>query len=252
MTAPIAVDWLGQAGFLIRAATARIAIDPYLSDECERVYGLRRQIAPPVPAQNLRADFVLVSHWHEDHLDLGSVTALAESGSVFIAPPSVIDRLRGRGVAQDQRIGIIAGQTVRLGDAAVTAVPARHRVPGYLTEDAVGFRVEIGGVRIYHSGDTDYDRSLLQAGVGGSLDLVLLCSNGTGGNMNVWEAATLAAQLRTALVVPMHFGMWAPADYGPGATLDPRQFCELYRALQPEGRVAIPSLSEPILLDPPT
>jgi len=241
----VAIDWLLQAGFRIRGARTAVAIDPYLSNACEEIYGLQRRRDAPVPAEALNVHAVCVSHWHEDHLDLPTVLTLLDSGSVIVAPPSCIARIEGRGADPSTLRPIVVGQTVTVGDASITAVPARHAVPGYLTEDAVGYVVELDGVRTYHSGDTEYDRSLLAAGVG-TLDVALVCINGGGGNMNPVEAAALTAQLRPHTVIGMHIGLWTDAGYGPGATIDPASFQQLCAAIAPATRVVVADTAAPL------
>lgn len=243
------IEWLGQAGFLLKGTTTSVAIDPYLSDLVEHELSAPRQMAPPRPPAEIGADVVLASHWHPDHLDLDSAVEFANAGVTFVAPPSCIQRLVGRGVDRSQLIPIVTGQEVWVGDATITAVPALHQLAGWITEDAVGYVVEIDGVRVYHSGDTDYDRRMLAANDGGPLDAALVCINGVGGNMNVWEAACLAAQLDVRVAVPMHWGMWTDDDYGPGATLDPAEFVELYSRFAPGRETHVPSLSEELVLD---
>lgn len=233
------IAWLGQAGFRLVHGGLSIAIDPYLSDECATLYGLVRRQAAPVAADELGADAVLVTHWHEDHFDLPTISAALEGGSRVIAPPSVVARLDGRLGGTAAVTAIRPGESVAVGDARVTAVPADHAVAGFLTEDAVGFLVEIDGIRVYHSGDTAYSRDIVRSLP--SLDVALVCINGSGGNMNVAEAASLAAQLDVTTVVPMHVGMWADDAYGAEATLDPERFAGLLRAWAPAVRVAVPS-----------
>lgn len=244
----VALRWLGQAGFAIQGSSSTLVVDPYLSELCRSVHGLERRFAAPAAPAELGAAAVLVSHWHEDHLDLDSADEFVAAGAVFVAPPSCISRLAGRGVDPDRLIAIGPGQCHEVGGAVVTAVPARHMVAGFLTEDAVGYVVEVDGVRIYHSGDTDYDRALLAAAGRGPLDVALVCVNGTGGNMNAWEAAALAAQLRPGIAVPMHFGMWAESGYGPGATLDPELFGDLYRRLSGGAPVSVPDAARPLVV----
>lgn len=241
----VAIDWLLQAGFRIRGQDVAVAVDPYLSDLCTDVYGLQRAVEAPLTAGALEVDAVCVSHWHEDHLDLPTVLTALHAGSVIIAPPSCLARVRGvlsRDTSVD--LGLLRdigpGEAVELRGATITAVPARHAVPGYLTEDAVGYLVDLDGVRIYHSGDTDYDRSLLAAGAA-PLDVALVCINGTGGNMNAVEAAALTAQLRPRIAVPMHVGLWTPDGYGPDANLDPAVFVDHCAALVPQTSVVVPS-----------
>lgn len=44
----------------------------------------------------------------------------------------------------------------------ITAVPARHEsgIPGWEVPDAIGLLIEAEGLRIYHTGDTEYDLRL--------------------------------------------------------------------------------------------
>lgn len=241
------VDWLLQAGFRLRTPSATIVIDAYLSDRCAEIHGLQRRAAPPVEATELGADVVLVSHWHEDHLDMPTVLTALAAGSTVIAPPSCIDRIKGSVGRADRLRAIGTGDTVQIADVEITAVPARHEVAGYLTEDAVGYIVHTEGVRIYHSGDTEYDRSMLAAGVDG-LDLALVCVNGTGGNMNAAEAAILVHQLAPRLAVPMHIGLWTEAGYSPAAATAVDDFTELCARLSPNTTVVAPDASTPITL----
>jgi L-ascorbate 6-phosphate lactonase len=246
-TQQIQLDWLLQAGFRLRAPSATIAIDAYLSDRCAEIHGLQRRAEPPVLADDLAADAVLVSHWHEDHLDMPTVLTALAHGSVVIAPPSCIDRITGSGGPVGQLRPIEVGQTIRIAEVDITAVPARHEVAGYLTEDAVGYVVQTCGIRVYHSGDTEYDRSLLAAGDGG-LDLALVCVNGTGGNMNAAEAAMLVHQLAPRLAVPMHIGLWTDAGYGPGAATAVSDFTDLCARVSPGTTVVAPDPTGPITL----
>jgi L-ascorbate metabolism protein UlaG (beta-lactamase superfamily) len=123
----------------------------------------------------------------------------------------------------------------------ISATPARHLVPGFLAEDAVGVVVEMDGSLIYHSGDTEYDRSLLQARDRGALSAALVSINGTGGNMNPIEAACLVAQLRPACAVPMHFGLWESESTADSERLV-TQFTEALEGLDPSIVIRVPSV----------
>jgi L-ascorbate 6-phosphate lactonase len=100
-----------------------------------------------------------------------------------------------------------------------------------LVEDAISVTVEVAGRRIYHSGDTEYDSRIYAIRDRGPIDVGLFVINGTGGNMNSREAAFLAAELGVGTAIPMHYGMWRPEKYGPGATLDPHEFAHRFQAL---------------------
>ena len=64
--------WLGQAGFVFKTPAGKIVyLDPYLSDAVERLFGFKRLSLPPIAAEEVRADLVVLTHEHADHLDPG-------------------------------------------------------------------------------------------------------------------------------------------------------------------------------------
>lgn len=229
--------WLGQAGYALESADGELClIDPYLSEYVLEELGTPR-IAPVVldPATT-RATCVIATHWHHDHLDLPTCQQLAQAHpeTRFVGPSSIVARLMGRGVARDRIVTLERGETVTVGPFTVHGTFARHEVTGFLTEDALGLVVETSGVRIFHSGDTEYDARCLAAHRLGPFDAGIFVSNGSGGCMNAREAALMATALEPAVAIPCHYGMWEPEGYGswsaedgPGApTLDPRLFVD--------------------------
>jgi L-ascorbate 6-phosphate lactonase len=233
----VTLTWLGQAGYALESAEGELClIDPYLSEYVLEELGTPR-IAPVVldPART-RATCVLITHWHHDHLDLPTCQALAQAhpDTLFVGPSSIVFRLLGRGVRRDRIVTLERGETVTAGPFTVHGTFARHEVPGFLTEDAIGLVVESGDVRILHSGDTEYDSRCIAAHRLGPFDAGIFVSNGSGGNMNAREAALMASELAPAVAIPCHYGMWEPAGYGawsaaegPGApTLDPQLFAD--------------------------
>jgi len=247
----VAVAWLGQAGFLLagRAGTT-FMIDPYLSDHAAGSAGLRRIPRAPAAVDDLTPDVILVTHTHGDHLDPPTIRSYGNRGrSTLVAPPAV-----ARIAAEElgwvgPLIELPAGESVEVGGARVSATWTRHGyedAPG--PQAAVGYLVEMDGLALWHAGDTEYDARLHRFPPG-DLDVAFLPINGTGGNMNAYEAALLASQLRVGVTVPMHFGMWAAEDYTygatePWATLDPDTFVRSYRALAPDAGAQVPVLGE--------
>jgi L-ascorbate 6-phosphate lactonase len=79
----------------------------------------------------------------------------------------------------------------------------------------LGFVIEVGGLRLYHSGDgLAYDG--LAAAIGpGPIDVMFLPINGRDpargvpGNMSAAEAVDLANRVRPRFVVPHHYDMFA-------------------------------------------
>ena len=225
----LALVWLGGAGFVLKGAEPPVvAIDPYLSDSVDRMYGWKRlPLTPiPMPPAELQADVVLTTHAHEDHLDPETIPDLARASDALIAgPTSCVALMAEWGVPAGRIVKMDTGDRRTLRGADVSAVFAHHASSaGAQTPDAVGFVVDLGGIRVYHTGDT-LAHPDLKAMKSTQPDLMLICINGGYGNMGPEEAARLTAEIEPAVVVPMHWGLVAentsePSDVRPRARGD--------------------------------
>ncbi len=244
----LAFWWLYQAGIVLKSPAGTIlTVDPYLSDSVMRSYQLARGVPSPLDPADAEVDALLATHSHEDHLDPDSIEAFLRPGHTrFVGPPMAAEKVQGTGVDPARITPVGRGDEVKISDISVRAVHARHMFGLEPTPDAVGYVLSCGAVSVYHSGDTEYDSEIIADthGVGTSL----ICINGTTGNMNVHEAAMLAWLQDARLAVPFHYGLWRDADYGEGATLDPRQFADTYGRLNPGGRVLILQPSERVVV----
>ena len=244
--------WLGQAGFLLKTSGGRlVVIDPYLSNDAEATHGLRRVIDPPLLAETLAPDLLFVTHEHVDHLDPSTVRAYGSNGVTTLLAPPVVCRIAQRELGwANECVPLEAGASTSMFGVCVEATWTRH---GDLDETAsVGFRLEIDNLRLWHAGDTEYDARLHRAYTIG-VDVAFIPINGSGGNMNAFEAALLSWQLDTGLAVPMHFGMWSISDYSyrgtePWATPDPTLFATTLNQLSPNSAYHVPTVGEALTL----
>lgn len=230
-TAGTYVWWLGQSGFLIGCEGRRLLVDPYLSDSLTAKYeGTETphvRLAPRVvaPEQLAFVDVVLSTHGHTDHLDAETLRAVV---APVVAPARIVELARersGRDVT-----AISEGETVEPAGFRVTAVPAEH--PG---EHCVGYLIEAGDDRLYHSGDTTW----VDPGVRG-VDVALLPINGKLGNRDGPDAARLAHAVGAALAVPCHFGMFEFNTASPDAfAAECERLGQPYRVLAPGERLTL-------------
>jgi L-ascorbate metabolism protein UlaG (beta-lactamase superfamily) len=181
------LSWYGQSAFRLRVSTGEtIFIDPFRVDASE---------GP--------ADMILITHPHRDHFDRRAVQALSKPSTVVVVP---------QGAAALHLEGISPGQTLRIGDISVSAVPAYNvsapfhpRAKGW-----VGYVISVDGLRIYHSGDTDCIPEMK----GLAPDIALLPVGGFF-TMNVRAATDAAKAIEATLVIPMHYGLlFLPKDAG--------------------------------------
>ncbi|MEO6436104.1 MAG: MBL fold metallo-hydrolase [Tepidisphaeraceae bacterium] len=249
----LACWWLGGSGFVFKStAGTTLFLDPYLSDSVNGIFGVGRAFPAPLAPEDVRADAVISTHWHEDHLDPGTIPVIANVSAVtkFIMPPSAMSRALGWGVNRDRVHPLSHGQSVTVKDLTVTALPARHDagVPGWEVPDAMGVLIEGEGIKIYNSGDTEYD-TRLRLLKSHKPDVAMICINGAGGNMNAHEAALLAWQLGAKVCVPMHHFLWANLPADPESTLNPEIFATTYARLGGTGRIVLPEVGGEIDLE---
>ena len=243
--------WLGGAGFIFKtAAGTQLYVDPYLSDIVNDIFGQARAFPAPIPAEDAQPDLLICTHWHEDHLDPGSVPVIAKNNpsAQFMMPATAMARALSWGVPRNQITTLKAGQCLSFQDIRVSAVAARHNagVEGWEVYDGVCLILEIDGIKIFFSGDTEYDTSLRKLRPVG-VQVAFLCINGVGGNMNAHEAALLGWQLGAHTLVPMHHYLWKSNVASDEATLDPQLLQDTYLKLGGQGRVIIPVVGQEIV-----
>lgn len=199
------IRFLGQSGYLLESGSTSIMIDPYLSESVKKVSGKARTLPIPIDPKDVRCDAVICSHDHLDHLDPETVTEMSEE-QFFITTKGGKEKLASLG--RKNAVGLVAGESIKVGDFKITAVFADHTV------EAIGVIAEAEGKRLYFSGDTLYNEKLFEIKKY-SPDVTFICINGRLGNMNVNEALTVAKEIGAKINVPTHYDMFASNSEDP-------------------------------------
>lgn len=211
--------WLGQAGFAFKTHAGRIIyVDPYLSDAVERLHGFKRLSLSPIGADEVRADLVVLSHEHDDHLDADAVPVIARRNPAcrFAGPSGCSAGLKKAGVAPRRRVLLRPSRLHDLGVVRVRTAPADH---GDFSPSALALVLDFDGVRVFYPGDTSWRAGLFKPLIEPGIDVLLPCINGAFGNMTHLDAARLVAQAAPRIAIPCHF--WTFAEQGAG---DPAGF----------------------------
>lgn len=204
------IRWIGQSGYVIQTRTTQVILDPYLSDVVNRVAKRPRMVEAPIKPEEIRADAVVCTHNHLDHLDVDAIAKM-NPDLLFITTEEGKEKLFDMGFLHAKVLK--EGESTVIGDVEITAVLAKHTV------EAFGVVLKAEGYTFYFSGDTLYDKRLFEIAAYHP-DVAFICINGKLGNMNVEEAVKVAQAIGAKVNVPNHYGMFA------SNTEDPRKFTD--------------------------
>lgn len=227
----LAVFYLAQAGFCFKGARGRVvAVDPYLSDACNRLFGFRRMIPAVMAPEELEADIVASTHAHADHLDPDAVPILARNPRThFLGAPDCEETYRHIGIPPDRYSILKRGESATVKGIGLRAVFADH---GDLAPEAIGLLIDSDGIKVYSVGDSAYAPDEIIRSLNSAVDIMISPINGQFGNMNAEETCRLAAAVKPRLLIASHF--WMFIEHGG----DPARFLEEAKAL-PAGIEAI-------------
>ncbi len=218
--------WLGQSGYLLLWKGKKVLIDPYLSDSLTKKYATTNK--PHIRMSELVIDpsllknisIVTSSHNHTDHLDGETLIPVIKNNPNihFIVPEAnnmfVCERVR---LPKNFATGMNDGDWLKIDDFIFHGIPAKHNE---IERDEngrckfMGYVIEFGKWKIYHSGDTLWFDEMVELLKPFKVDVTLLPINGNDpsrgvpGNLNVKEAAALGKAIEAKIVIPCHYDMF--------------------------------------------
>lgn len=147
-----------------------------------------------------KADVILITHEHADHLDPKAIAAVEKAGTVLIANPASQEKLgKGRMMKNGDRLKPLPW-------LALEAVPAYNTTPGreiyHPKGRDNGYILTLGGSRIYIAGDTEETPQMDELK---DIDIAFLPVNQPY-TMTVQQAAHAAEVIRPRVLYPYHYG----------------------------------------------
>jgi len=190
------LTWLGHGSWAIRSGQHRILLDPFLSDS---------PTAPAV-AENVQAEFILISHGHADHV--GDCVAIARrTGALVIANFEICQWLGRHGVENTHAMNLGGSCRQPFGTVKMTLAHHSSMLPdGACGGNPCGFLLGLPEGNVYFACDTGlfYDMKLIgEAGL--ALAVLPIGDNFTMGPDDAIRAVQL---LQPERVVPVHVNTW--------------------------------------------
>jgi L-ascorbate metabolism protein UlaG (beta-lactamase superfamily) len=197
----LAITWLGHATFLLKTPGGRrVLIDPWLTDN---------PACPAAAKKPPKADVILASHGHADHI--GDLIACArESGAPVVGAPELCEWAARKGVQHVAPMN--KGGSQIAGGVRVTMTDARHS-SGFVENgqmvymgEPAGFVIHLEDQRsIYFAGDTCLFGDMRLIGDLYAPQIAFL-PIGDRFTMDPAAAARACEWLGVRQVVPMHWG----------------------------------------------
>ncbi len=149
-----------------------------------------------------KADLVLVTHGHGDHLDPDAIAVITKDGAVVAAARTCAEKLDGAVVMDN-------GDSKTLAGLAISAVPAyniehtrENGRPFHPKGEGNGYVIDFGGTRVYVAGDTENIPEMKDLE---DIDIAFLPMN-LPYTMTPAMVADAAGMFRPDILYPYHYG----------------------------------------------
>lgn len=285
----VILKYLGAAGWEISDGTAVILIDPYLSriagpappgggtgqavaGDRRRTYGWHDVAEPDVAAIDShiqRADLVLVTHTHYDHiLDVPHVAL--KTHAAVLGTESTQNVLRAYGVPEEQLITVRGGEDYQFAACSIKVIPSLHspldhkryfssqvapqgmKAPLTLEQihpegGTIAFLIRLDGHQILAFGGMNYiEREI----TGLEPDVVLVGAGASRKEIYDYSGRLMRALHYPAIVLPTHWDNFLlPYDSSQQPALEALQsFVHEIESVSPKAKVIVPKYFEPISL----
>ncbi|MDO8897260.1 MAG: MBL fold metallo-hydrolase [Bacteroidales bacterium] len=152
-----------------------------------------------------KADLILITHQHRDHLDTAAINKIHQENTQYIVAPICLETVSFEG-----EVTVIGnGESTYFGSLKIEAVPAYNIVnkrdngiPYHPKGEGNGYILTVGDKRIYVAGDTE---NIPEMSDFGKIDIAFLPMN-LPFTMSPEMTAEAAKAVQPAVLFPYHYG----------------------------------------------
>jgi L-ascorbate metabolism protein UlaG (beta-lactamase superfamily) len=199
------VTWYGHATFGIEVAGAHLLVDPFFTGNPQA----------PVSADEVEADYILITHGHGDHV--GDAVEIAKrTGALVISNFEIHNWFQAQGVSNTHPQHIGGGFQYPFGYLKLTIAHHGSVLPdGSYGGNPCGLLLTAEGKKVYLAGDTGlfYDMRLIGEE---EIDLAVL-PIGDNYTMGPDDALRAVKLIKPKVVVPIHYDTFEVIQQDPHA-----------------------------------
>ncbi len=154
----------------------------------------------------IKADFILVTHSHDDHFSISTIQELCMESTTIVTSKDCYDELIEASPGF-KTLALSPGENVTIDDVTIEAIPAYNLESSAhpRSKSWLGYIVAMGGVRIYHSGDTSFIPEMKELN---NIDIAILTVRDHY-MMNGKQVVDAITTFRPKVVIPVH---WLPPE----------------------------------------
>jgi L-ascorbate metabolism protein UlaG (beta-lactamase superfamily) len=204
----VSVTWHGHATLSLDINGQKVLVDPFFSGNP----------AAKITADNVEADYILLTHAHGDHV-ADAVSVAKRTGALVVSNFEIANWMAAQGHENVHGQHIGGGYHHPIGYIKLTIAFHGSSFPdGAYGGMPCGFLLNVDDKRLYIAGDTAVYSDMTLIGRNG-LDLAIIP---IGDNFTMGpDDALLAAQfLKADTVIPYHYNTWPPIEQDHEAWAD--------------------------------
>jgi len=213
------LTYFSHSAWQIESNAHTILIDPFLNDNP----------TSPVKAEDVSADFIIVTHAHGDHI--GDTIAIAkDNNATVISNFEIANWCSAQGVSAHP---MHIGGSRKFPFGVVKLTPAFHGSSfpdGSYGGMPTGVLIMVEGKTIYHTGDTGLFSDMKLIAEMNPIDVALI-PIGDNFTMGIDDAAKAVEFLQPKMAIPMHFKTFDIIE------ADPKVFIELVKSMGVESLI---------------
>ena len=273
----VTLSYLGTAGWELTDGKTVVLIDPYLTRIKTNTPNdpvLPSDLRPLVTSSDIvqsdtavidahihRADFIVVTHSHGDHLfDVPYIAR--KTGALVIGTETTANFARANGVPNSQILTVKGGEDLALGDISIRIVPSVHGILRHVPNrqpqgtappqtfspgegGTLAYLVRIGGRQVLAFGSMNYIEREVE---GLRPDVALVGAMPERHEIYRYTERLMRALGNPPLVLPTHWDRFnVPYDVSQQPAVDRLQsFIQEVKTASPNTRVIVPRYFEPI------